>query len=171
MTITRISVGFALAAALVLETGCGAKKKEITESDRKQANFAVGEAQYAMRSRNWAEAEKELMKAVDKAPDMAPYWLSLGTVRIKLGKRAEAKKAYEEALKSYEAAMKEDKTDPTLWIQQIYVLGLLGRTDAARATVEKMGKEFPTNRDVRGFIDQKQFDQMLTDPNFTESKL
>ena len=43
--------------------------------------------------------------------------------------------------------------------------------DEARSLVEKMAKQFPTNRNVRIFVEEKQFDQMLNDPGFKQEAL
>jgi Flp pilus assembly protein TadD len=171
MTTKRFSCLLAAAALLALTTGCGAKKKEITELERKEASLLVSEAQFAMSLRNWAEAETALAKAVEKTPDNPTLWVSLGAMRVRLGKRSEAKSAYESALKTFEAEAKEDKTDPEPWLQQVYVLALLGRTDAGRAMLDKTAKQFPDHRNVKMFVEGKQFDQMLADPKFKEAAL
>lgn len=147
------------------------KKKEITEFQRKEAALLVSEAQFAMSLRNWAEAEAALTKVVEKVPDNGTYWVSLGAMRVRLGKRGEAKSAYEGALKAFEAEAKEDKADPEPWLQQVYVLALLGRTDAGRTMLDKTAKQFPEHRNVKLFVEGKQFDRMLTDPKFKEMAL
>lgn len=170
MTTTRLVLATA-AALLALGTGCRAKKKEVTELERKEAALLVSEAQFAMQIRNWADAEAALTKAVEKVPDAGPYWISLGAMRVKLGKRSEAKSAYQGALKAFEAEAAEDKNDPEPWLQQVYVLALLGRVDDGRALLEKTAKRFPDNRNVKLFVEGKQFDQMMADAKFKEMAL
>jgi tetratricopeptide (TPR) repeat protein len=173
MTMMRFCLLLAAVATLVGQAGCGAKKKEITDLERKQAALLASEAQFAMNLRNWAEAEAALAKVVEKVPDTGAYWVSLGAMRIRLGKRGEAKSAYEGALRAFEAEAqaKETKADPEPWLQQVYVLGLLGRTDAARTMLDKTAKQFPDHRNVKLFVEGKQFDQMLADPRFKEMAL
>ena len=50
-------------------------------------------------------------------------------------------------------------------------LALLGRTDEARALLDKVAKQFPDNRSVRGVVQEKQFDRMIEDPNFKQVAL
>lgn len=171
MITMRFCFLLAAGAFLLGQAGCGVKKKEVTELQRKEASLLASEAQFAMSLRNWGEAEAALAKAVEKTPDNPTFWASLGAMRIKLGKHGEAKSAYENALKALEAEAKEDKTDSEPWLQQVHLLALLGRVDAARAVLEKTAKQFPDHRDVRLFVENKQLDQWLADPKFKEMAL
>ncbi len=65
-------------------------------------------------------------------------------------------------------AAKADAKDPKPWLQQIYVLALLGRTEDARAVLAKTQKKFPDDRAVRVFSEGKQIDKMTADPRFKE---
>ena len=49
--------------------------------------------------------------------------------------------------------------------------GALGRTDDARALAEKLARDFPDNRLLRSFVDDKRLDRMLADPAFKELAL
>lgn len=158
-------------AALAFGAGCRAKKKEITELQRKEAALLASEAQFAMSLRNYAEAEAALTKAVEKVPDTGGYWVNLGAMRVRLGKRSEAKAAYQGALKAFASEAEENKNDPEPWLQQVYVLALLGRVDDGRAMLDKTVKRFPENRNVKLFIEGKQLDQILADPKFKEMAL
>lgn len=169
MITTRLVLAM-VAVALAFGTGCRAKKKEVTELQRKEAALLASEAQFAMQLRNWAEAEAALTKAVEKVPDLGPYWVSLGAMRMKLGKRSEARAAYQGALKAFETEAAEDKNDPEPWLQQVYVLALLGRADDGRALLEKIAKRFPDNRNVKLFVESK-FKEMLADPQLKEMAL
>lgn len=172
MTTTRIFRIWALAAvAFVLGGGCGEKKKEITELQRKEAAHHVSEAQFALTMRDYARAETSLAKAVELTPDEGAWWISLGAARLKLGKRDGAKAAYQDALTAYEAEAKRSRNDPGPWLQQVQVLALLGRKDDARDQLEKTVKQFPGHRDVKLFVEGKQLDRMLADPKFREMAL
>lgn len=154
-------------------TGCGAKKKEITELQRKEADHLVAEADFAMNMRDWARAEGVLAKATSLVPDNGVYWTSLGAMRVRLGNKAGAKDAYLSALKAYEEEAAADKTkaDVEPWLKQVYVLALLGRVGDGRSLLEKINRQFPGNRNVRAFIEGKQFDAMLADPLFKQAAL
>ena len=154
-------------------TGCGRKKTEITTQQRKEAELLVNEAEFAMNLRDWARAEGLLTKAVQLVPDEGVYWTSLGSMRVRTGNRAGAKQAYEEALKSYQADVAADKTKANVepWLKQVYVLALLGRTEQARTLLADIAKRFPDHRNVRAFVDGKQFDRMIADPLFKDAAL
>jgi hypothetical protein len=104
-------------------------------------------------------------------PDNGAYWITLGSVRKKLGNSSGAKSAYQSALRAFESRAKKSSTDSDPVLKQIYVLALLGRADDGRALSQKMAKQFPTDRSVRIFMEDKQFDQMLADPGFKEMAL
>ena len=70
-----------------------------------------------------------------------------------------------------EAAAAAAPTDVRPMLQQVYVLGLLGRTDDARAVLAKGQKQFPDDRTVRAFAEGKQIDKMIADPRFKEIAL
>jgi tetratricopeptide (TPR) repeat protein len=158
---------------MVLAGGCGAKKKEITELQRKEAELLVAEANFAANLRDWARAEGLLVKATNLTPDEGAYWTSLGAMRVRLGHKGAAKTAYERAVKAYQEEIAADKakSDVEPWLRQVYVLALLGRVSEGRALLDRAARQFPTNREVRAFIDGKQLDAMLADPLFKQEAL
>lgn len=160
-----------LAAGLAWAPGCAPKKKEITELQRKEAAHHASEAQFALTLRDYARAEGLLAKAAALTPDDGALWVTLGSARMKLNQRDAARTAYEGALRAYEDEAKEDKTDPEPWLKQVYVLALLGKKDTGRALLEKTAKQFPESRNVKLFVEGKQFDRMIADPRFTEMAL
>jgi tetratricopeptide (TPR) repeat protein len=160
-----------VAVALAVAGGCGRKKKEITELQRKEAALQASEAEFSMTMKRWDEAEAALAKATTLAPDTGQYWVSLGSMRMKQGKRDAAREAYKGALQAFEDTAAKEKTDAGAWLQQVYVLALLGRVDDARARLEKAAKQFPDQRNVRLFVESKQIDKMLADPKFKENAL
>jgi tetratricopeptide (TPR) repeat protein len=151
--------------------GCGQGEKPITELQRKEAAHLASEADFAVTLKDYPRAESALAKATELAPDMGSYWINLGVVRKRQANAGGAKDAYQRALRAYEAQAKKNPTDPDPWLRQIYVHALLGRPDDARSTMERMAKQFPTNRNVRVFIDEKQLDEMLADPSFKQNVL
>jgi tetratricopeptide (TPR) repeat protein len=150
---------------LVLASGC--KPKEPTSLQRKEAATLASEAQFALQLKDLPRAEGLLAKASDLCPDTGKYGVDLGSIRVRLGKKDAARAAYQRALKAYEddAARPETK-DAGPMLQQIYVLGLLGRVDDARAVLLKAQKKYPESRSVRSFIEGKQIDKMIADPSF-----
>ena len=165
---STVAVAFGLGAA-----GCGAKKNENTEHQRKESNHLVAEASFAMNLRDWARAEGLLARATALAPDNAANWTSLGSMRVRLGNKSGAKQAYLGALQAYEREAAADKTKANVepWLKQVYVLALLGRVNDGRALLEKIARQFPGNSKVRAFIDGKQLDRLLADPLFKQSAL
>jgi Flp pilus assembly protein TadD len=171
MNTTHVTGIWVSVALVFAATGCGAKKKTITELQRKESAHLASDAQFALTVRDYARAETSLAKAVELTPDEAVLWVSLGAARIKQGKRDAAKEAYKHALSVHETEAKADKTDPEPWLKQVYVLGLLGRKDDARALLEKATKQFPEHRNVKAFVEGKQLDRMLGDSKFKEMAL
>ena len=164
----------AAAAVSLMLGGCGKPQpKPVSELKRKEAEHLVAEASFAMNLRDWARAEGLLAKAVQSDPHTGVYWLSLGTMRIRLNNKPGAKQAYEGALRAFQLEANTDaaKNDPEPWLKQMQVLALLGRTDEARAMLDKTAKRFPQDRNVRAFIDGRQFDQMIADPVFKQGAL
>ena len=86
-------------------------------------------------------------------------------------RKSDAKAAYKHALDAFAADAAADKTDAGPWLQQGYVLALLGRQDEARAMIDKTAKQFPNDPVVRGFVEGKQLDRILADPKFKENAL
>jgi Flp pilus assembly protein TadD len=171
MKTTRLAgFGWCMTLAFVVG-GCGAKKKEVTELQRKESAHHASEAQFALTVRDFARAETSLAKAAELTPDEAALWVNLGAARMKQGKREAAKDAYRRALAVHEGEAKQNKTDPHAWLEQVYVLALLGRSDDARAKLDKAAKAFPDHRDVKAFVEGRQLERILADPKFKETAL
>ncbi len=154
-----------------LLAGCGPKRKEISDRERKEAAHLASEAQFALSLKDYARTEGLLAKATELTPDAGPLWISLGSARMRQGKKEAAKTAYLGALKAYELELAEKPEHAESWLKKVYVLALLGRQDEARSFLEKTAKKFPETRNVRQFIDGKQFDRMLADPIFKDIAL
>ena len=165
----KTRVFFSLAVVVLCGTpGCSPKSKEITSLQRKEAATLDSEAQFALQLKDLARAEGLIAKAADLCPDTGKYWVDLGSIRVRLGKKDAARTAYQGALKAYEgaAANAGAAPDPGPWLQQVYVLALLGRVDDARSVLARAQKKFPESRAVRSFVEGKQIDQMIADPSF-----
>ena len=158
------------AAILSLGVGCGGKK-EITSLQRKEAATLESEAQFALTLKDYTRAEDLLARAAQLVPDAGPLWLRLGSTRMKLGQRGAAKEAYKNGLDAFKEVAKDKKNEPDASLQQVTALALLGRIDEARKLVEKLAREFPENRTVRAFVDEKTFERMIADPQFKEIAL
>ncbi len=161
----------AVVAAVLSLAGCKPKPREITSLQRKQAAQLVSEAQFAVTLRDYAKAEDQLAQAVAVCPDDGDTWVSLGSVRVRLGQRDTAKAAYQKALGAFQAAAALDPKDDQARLRQVSALVLLGRVDEARALLAKLREQFPDNRTIRMFADQKQLDNLLADPAFKEISL
>lgn len=172
---TKFRVVMCLAAAVLgamAGVGCGkAGRKEVTDLQRKEAAHLASEAQFALALRDFARAEGLLAKAVETAPDASALWVTLGSTRVRQGKRDAARAAYQGALKAYEWEAEKNPADPEPWLKQVYVLALLGRVNDGRALLERAVKKFPGHRNVQHFIEGKQLDRILADPAFKEAAL
>lgn len=166
----RVSVLLGGLAAIAVGVGCSPKRKQVSERDRKEAALLVSEAQFAMTMRDWSRAEGSLAKAVQLSPE-GDFWIALGSTRVRLGNRAAAKEAYQEAVKAYEADAANDATRVEPWLNQVRTLALLGRNDDARAVLAKAAKKFPNDGRVKALLEPKQFEQMITAPVFKEIAL
>lgn len=180
LRVTRARILFLLAAILALGAGCGGgKKKEITTLQRKEAAALDSEAQFAFTVKDFARAEGLLARATELAPDTGALWLRLGMMRMRLGQRDGAKAAYKSALAAFQdaaEAVEDDpdpakRNDPEPMLQQVTALALLGRVDDARKVITQITKRFPEHRAVRTFVEQKNLDRMLADPQFKELAL
>lgn len=164
------SLSWLLVGLLFFSSGCGAKRKVVTERDRKEAAALASEAQFAMSVREWSRAEGLLAKAVQLVPD-GDLYLTLGSARVRMNDRSAARDAYRMALKLYEDEAARDTTRSDPWLKQIYVLALLGRPDDSRATAVKALKKFPNDARVKSFSDPKQFERMVGAPSFKDMAL
>lgn len=162
-----LPISIAVAVLLFLGAGCG-KKPEITSLQRKEAAHLVSEAQFALTLRDLPRAEGLLAKATAVCPDMGDSWISLGSVRMRLGQRDAARTAYKRALAVLEEAAANNKADPEPVLQQVTVLALLGRVPEARALAEKLSSRFPASRSVRMYVEGKNLERLLADPQFKE---
>ena len=171
--IQRMKFSSLLLAALALLTaaGCNPKVRHSTDLERKQAANLDSEADFAITLHDFARAEPLLDKATTLCPDVIQGWMKLAAVRIKLGDKGKARTAYEGALKATRAAYAEKPDMAEARIQEVYILVFLGRADDARAALAKAQKALPDNRELRAFIDSKQLDQLLNDPNLKQLAL
>jgi len=159
-----------LALAVIWSAGC-AKKREITDLERKQAANLVSEAQFAVTVREYPRAEGLFVQATQLCPDNGGYWVNLGSVRKRLDQRDGARDAYEHGLAAFRTAAKQNPTDADPALQEIYVLALLGRIDDARALEGQLAARYPNDHDVRVFLEDKRLDQILADSQFKKFAL
>jgi len=157
--------------ALLTAAGCKPKVRHSTDLERKQAANLDSEADFAISLRDFARAEPLLNQATTLCPDVIQGWMKLAAIRIKLGDKAMARTAYEGALKASRAAYAEKPELVEARMQEVYVLVFLGRVDEARDALTKAQKALPNNLDLRTFIERKQLDQLLNDPNFKQLAL
>lgn len=161
-------------ALLFAAVGCGpVKKAHVTEIERKEAAHYASEAQFALTLRDYPRAEASLARATALVQDDGRLWVNLGVVRVRLGNRDGAKRAYESALKAYEAEFHNQlsQTDPEPLLREAYVLALLGRKADALKLVNKAAALFPDHRAVKRFIEEKELERLVGDPSFKEMAL
>lgn len=170
MNATRCQALLSGALLLALAAGCGSSHREPTEKERKEAALYASEGQFALSVKEWPRAEGLFLKASQASPD-GDYFLSLGVARLRLGKRSDAKAAYEHALRAFarDAVREPALVEP--WLRQAYALAVLGRTDESRALLSKAAKKFPSDGRLRALHEAKGFEQMIAAPNFKEMAL
>lgn len=151
--------------------GCKPKSADITSLQRKEAANLVSEAQFAMALKDYARAEGLLAKATTLEFDNGNYWVSLGSMRVRLGQRPAAKKAYESALGAFENAYARDPKATQAYLQQVYALALLGRVDDSRKLLTKVEQKHPNDPSVRAFVQGKQLNAMVKSALFREIAL
>jgi TolA-binding protein len=153
-----------LAVALLATAGCS--PKEITPLDRKQAANFSSEGDFAVTLRDFTRAENLYAQATKLCPDAGAYWVRLGSTRVRMGQKDAARTAYKQALKAFGDAADANKGNSDPALQQVYVLALLGRTDDARALLNKLSSRYPDSREVRAFVAGGQLDRLMADPQF-----
>jgi tetratricopeptide (TPR) repeat protein len=156
-----------LAAAFAL-SGCG--RKEITKEAREQAANFGSEADFALQIKEWARAEDLYSKASALTPDNGDVWIQLGYARMMLGKRSEAKDAYESALSAYKDACKRSPDDMVPVVRRIFTLVLLGRADDARSVLDEAHAKHPNDAGLNAFVENKRLDEMIADPQLNSRK-
>jgi len=166
----RMMAPAALLGAIVL-AGCRFHSREITSLQRKEAANLVSEAQFAVTLKDWSRAEGLFAQAAELCPDTGDYWVDLGMVRVRLGKRGEAKSDYASALSAFKDAVSADPSASQPVLQEIYTLVLMGRMDDARRVLEKERSRRPDDSDLRAFAESGRLDQIRTDPGFKEAAL
>jgi len=165
MTPIRVPILLLAVFALLLAPGCGGGKPEITELQRKEAAHLASEAEFAVTLRDYKRAEGLFAQVVQLAPDTGPYWVSLGTMRVRLGDRAGAKKSYEAALRAFETEARKEEANAEPWLGRVHTLALLGRSDEARKLLAQAAQRFPNDRNVRRFF-EGEFERILVNPEF-----
>jgi predicted Zn-dependent protease len=105
--------------ALLGGAGCGGGHREISDLQRKEAAHLASEADFAITLRDFPRAEGLLARVVELCPDTGPYWVSLGSVQLRLGQRSKAKASYQGALRALENAAKDNPDDPAAWLAQV----------------------------------------------------
>ncbi len=170
MNSTRLKLILCGTLILMLTAGCGSKRKVPTEKERKEAALHASEGQFAVQVKEWARAEGLFLKAAQASPQ-GDYFLSLGVARLRLGKRSEAKSAYEEAVRAYADDAGRTPNFSEAWLRQAFVLAALGRMDDSRAILAKAAKLFPNDGKVRAMNEPNGFEQMIAAPNFKEVAL
>ncbi len=159
------------ALALFAFGGCRPKSADITSLQRKEAATLASEAEFALSLRDYARAEGLLAKAVALEFDNGNHWVSLGSMRARLGQRPAAKKAYESALRAFEDDYARDPKNAESCLQQIYALALLGRQEDARKLLAKVAQRHADDLEVRAFVREQQLDELLGSAQFKEIAL
>jgi len=157
--------------SLLAVAGCKPKSASITSLQRKEAASLISEAEFALTIHELARAEKLLTQASVLEFDNGKTWISLGMIRVRLSRKAAAKAAYESALHAYEEAYVLQPKSAQLYLQQVYLLALLGRMTEARSLLAEIQKKHGADPEVRSFVQSRQLDAMAQSPQFKEIAL
>lgn len=163
MTTFRLASVLAAAIALV-----GCRAKEISSIDRKEAANVVSEAEFAVTLKDWSRAEGLYAKAAKLCPDEGETWIGLGIARMRLHDPSGARDAYKSALSAFDEDTRRDPTNTIPVIRGASVLVILGRTDEARARIDKACASNPDDRRLRAFVEAKGVDRIASDPGLRE---
>ncbi len=158
-----------LAFAILILAGCGEPPAEQSRRSR-EAELLAAEAAFAINLRDWPRAEQTLARATELDPARADLWLSLGSTRVRAGRKPEAREAYLKALRAFEQSgdTAAAKSDPGPTLAQIRTLALLGRMPEARSLAAELPRRFPAHPLIRAFSESGGVDQMLQEPAFWE---
>jgi len=163
-----------------LFAGCGKKSggaaeqpgqpRTVSKLVAAEAENHASDAAFAVQIRDFARAEESLTKAVKLRDDIPDWWFSLGSIRKRLEKTADAKTAYKKAL-----SLHEDRYDatqnPAEVMAQIYLLIVLDREKDARSLLEKGRKKHPEDSQLKEFERKKGIEQLLSDPEVKASRI
>jgi Flp pilus assembly protein TadD len=167
MNTSRLGILAGAILILTLAGGCGGAQKRATDAERKQAALLASEGQFALTLKDWPRAEASFLKAAQISPE-GEYFLSLGAARVRLGRKAEAKAAYQDALRAFEAEADREPKLAGPWLKEAFVLAVLGRADDSRALIAKAAKRFPNDPQVRALAEPKGFEKMMASANFKD---
>jgi tetratricopeptide (TPR) repeat protein len=162
----RYRAALVLAAAALASAGC--HRREITSLERKEAANVASEGDFAVNLRDWARAEGLYAKAAALCPDQGEIWVNLGIVRMRMHSPDGARSAYKSALTAYSDDFDRDSTNSMAVLRKAYVLVILGRSEEAKALVDKAYGKLPEDRMLRNFIEGKGLDKLIADPSTKE---
>ncbi|MBI5383023.1 MAG: tetratricopeptide repeat protein [Opitutae bacterium] len=166
-----------LSAVCLLFAACKDKSKaapgqpkEVSKLVSAEAENCVSDATFAVQIKDFARAEKSMARAVELRPDVADWWVTLGSLCKRQGKTSEARSAYKKAL-----GLLEDRyaatSEPQDLQQQLAIMVLLGREADARTELERAYKKRPTEPVLKNYYETKLIDLLLQDENIKQMKL
>ncbi|MDF9826184.1 tetratricopeptide (TPR) repeat protein [Ereboglobus sp. PH5-10] len=153
---------------LFLIAGCGGGKKEVSKLHQDQAAKHASDANMENFLRNYAAAEKSLTQATTLNPTVDDYWIELGKVRVRLGDKSGATKAYKGALAACDAQLKEVAENPVFIERKLRALVMLGRDDDARKVLAKAVKNYPQNTHLKTLDQVKAVDLFKNDAHLKD---
>lgn len=167
----KLALGVIVLAVAV--SGCKGKEKakEVSGSNRAQAEQNFSEAEFAIQIRDHARAEALLARAVELVPEDPNYWLHLGGARKRLGEIEGARKAYKKAQDLVHAAYERDKTAPDPLFAEMEILILLGKPEDARRVYDQAARDHKDDPGMKRFVENRMFDTLLTAPGLKELAL
>ncbi|MDR2674136.1 MAG: hypothetical protein LBC18_04525 [Opitutaceae bacterium] len=164
-TIPILSAAPALMLMLAVFSGACSKPREISRLDRAEADDRAAKAQVEKQFNDYAKAETLLAEALEFNPDAYDHWADLASVRLRLGKNQEARKACRQAVEACRRFIKQNPGDIDARIDQVRLLVSLGDRKAAREALDQAGRELPENPIIRACIDNKLVEQLAADPD------
>ncbi len=167
----KLGLFCALVGAFVLG-GCKGKDKAVSSAEaeaaakraQNEARLLATEADFAVKVRDYAGAEKALVKAAELVPEDHSLWIGIGLARSRLKNKDGARKAYERGSELLEKLYQKDPAEPGTLIAQIEVLLLLNREPDARKAYDRLLREHPNHPRTKAFVGEKEWEAMLSSP-------
>ena len=115
--------------------------RKAIESDPHSADLAIAFGNFYLTTGRPPQAEEQLRRALQIDPQRGNALVALASLKMRAGQNAEAEKLYEQASKL---------SDPKLKPLHAIFLFQTGKRDAGIAEFEKLVKQNPTDRSIRG---------------------
>jgi len=144
--------------ALVLFTSCARATHDANDT---RSQKLAGDSAAAFNAKDYAKAQSLAEQATSVKPQFAEAWVEYGMASAQLGQTNRDREGYEHALALFQARRGQNPSDANQFIQQIFVLSLLGRNAEAAILLKQTRTEYPNDRSIAGLA--RNFDELKQD--------